>query len=89
MRVFSEDLYRKPQVGGKQTYLSIDGESAAFLTSISEPVCYFLLVVCVCILILGLKHISDLKEERKRHTRGEIVKETLAKPIFNKICDNV
>ena len=55
---FSQNLMRKRNDKNIVTFRSDEGDHSSFFGSISEILCFIALILCVCIIIFGLKYIN-------------------------------
>ena len=55
---FSQNLIRKRNDKNIVTFRSQDDDHSSFFGSISEILCFIALIVCVCVIVFGLKFIN-------------------------------
>ena len=61
--VFLESLMRKTGDGENLTYLSMKEETKTFVGSFSEPLCFIVLFISVCIFSYGFKKVWEIQSK--------------------------
>ena len=66
--VFSQNLLQKSKNNNIVQFTSYNKEPVDFFGSFAEPLCFLALILCVCIIIYGLKYVNGDSQNMPRNS---------------------